>query len=180
MKEWISVHVYKNIRKSIINKKKIISKICLWYLLKLVSCHFMMLISETLILWKAVPSQFCQFPGTTSGEEKKEVNWSEWFLLKVYIVVCYFFLIILSTVELTSFATRFARLELYSLLAFKKKKKKKKRLGLRLALNKCFEGYSKRIAYCVVDGYPRGTWKKIKTCLYSAIQYLHNNVYLCL
>ena len=37
---------------------------------------------------------------------KWEENWSEWFLLKVYIVVCYFFLIVFSTVELTSFATR--------------------------------------------------------------------------
>ena len=35
-----------------------------------------------------------------------EEFWSERFLLKVYIVVCYFYLIIFSTAELTSFATR--------------------------------------------------------------------------
>ena len=37
-----------------------------------------------------------------------EENWSERFLLKVYIV-CYFSLIIFSTVELTSFAARCGR-----------------------------------------------------------------------
>ena len=50
---------------------------------------------------------------STSGDNfwqltgrKREENWSEWFHMKVYIVVCYFSLIIFSTVELTSFATR--------------------------------------------------------------------------
>ena len=38
---------------------------------------------------------------------KREENWSEQFLLKEYIVVCYISLFISSTVELTSFATRF-------------------------------------------------------------------------
>ena len=60
------------------------------------------------------PNQFCQLPMTTSGK-KKEENWSERFLLKVYIVVCYFSLIIFSTAELISFAMRFARRELCSL-----------------------------------------------------------------
>ena len=46
------------------------------------------------------PSQFCQLPVTTSGK-KQEENWSERFLVKVYIIVCYFSLIIFSTVELT-------------------------------------------------------------------------------
>ena len=40
------------------------------------------------------------------GRKKMEENWSERLLLKVYIIVCYFSLIIFSTVELTSFATR--------------------------------------------------------------------------
>ena len=45
-------------------------------------------------------------------EEKTEENWSEWLLQKVYIIVCYFSLIIFSTVELTSFVMRFACREL--------------------------------------------------------------------
>ena len=49
-------------------------------------------------------------------EEKTEENWSERLLLKVYIIVCYFSLIIFSTIELTSFATRVVRRELCSLL----------------------------------------------------------------
>ena len=46
-------------------------------------------------------NQFCQLPVTTSGK-KKEENWSERFLLKVDIVVCYLSLIIFSIVELNS------------------------------------------------------------------------------
>ena len=49
-------------------------------------------------------------------EEKTEENWSERLQLKVYIIVCYFSLIIFSTVELTSFTTRFARRERSELL----------------------------------------------------------------
>ena len=49
-------------------------------------------------------------------EEKKEENWSERFLLEVYIGLWYFSLIIFSTIELTSYATCFARCELCSLL----------------------------------------------------------------
>ena len=40
--------------------------------------------------------------GDNFREENEKKNWSERFLLKVYIVVCYFSLIIFSTVELTS------------------------------------------------------------------------------
>ena len=47
-------------------------------------------------------------------KEKTEENWSERLLLKVYIVVCYFSLIIFSTVEVTSFATRFASCARYN------------------------------------------------------------------
>ena len=71
----------------------------------------------TLISNKSVPvlstsgDNFWQLPG-----RKREENWSERFLLKENIVVCYFSLIIFSTVELTSFATRFARREQCSLL----------------------------------------------------------------
>ena len=75
---------------------KIISKICLWHLLTLISCHFVMLISETQFLWIAVPSQFCQLPVTISGKKKGRKLVSE----SIYIVVCYFFLIIFSTIEL--------------------------------------------------------------------------------
>ena len=42
----------------------------------------------------------CQLPVSTSGKKKTEENWSERLLLKVYIVVCYFSLIIFSTIEL--------------------------------------------------------------------------------
>ena len=45
----------------------------------------------------------------TSGDNFWEENWSELFLLKVYIIVCYFSLIIFSTVELTLFVTGFPR-----------------------------------------------------------------------
>ena len=45
-------------------------------------------------------NQFCQLPVTTSGK-KKEENWLERFLLKVYFIVSYFSLIIFSNVELT-------------------------------------------------------------------------------
>ena len=72
-----------------------------------------------LSLWTLISetssSQFCQLPVTTSGK-KKEENWSEQFLLKVYIVVCYFSLIIFSTVELTSLAAFFMYRELCSLI----------------------------------------------------------------
>ena len=69
----------------------------------------MTLISETQILWISTS-------GDNFWEKKWKKNWSERFVLKVYIVVCYFSLIIFSTVELTSFATRFARHKLCSLL----------------------------------------------------------------
>ena len=72
--------------------------------------QFVTLISET-------HNQVLQLPVTTSGKKKTEENWSERLLLTVYIVVCYFSLIIFSTVELISFATRFARRELSSLLS---------------------------------------------------------------
>ena len=72
-------------------------------LLTQVYCHFVTLISETQIL-------SCQLPGRK--------YWSERFLLKVYIVVYYFSLIIFSTLELTSFMKRFARREQCSLLNF--------------------------------------------------------------
>ena len=48
--------------------------------------------------------KFASVPSTSGGNFREE-NWSERFLLKVYIV-CYFSLIIFYTVELTSFATR--------------------------------------------------------------------------
>ena len=67
------------------------------------SRHFVTLIS-------IARPKFCAPVLPTSGanfwEEKKEDIWSEQFLLEVYIVVCYFSLIIFPTVELTSFATR--------------------------------------------------------------------------
>ena len=46
-------------------------------------------------------------------EEKKEENWLERFLLKIYIFVCYFSLVIFSIVELTSFAARRELCSLY-------------------------------------------------------------------
>ena len=63
-------------------------------------------------------AQSCQLTVTTSGKKKGRKYWSEQFLLKVYIVVylyIIFSLIIFSTVQLTSFAMRFARRELCSL-----------------------------------------------------------------
>ena len=45
---------------------------------------------------------------TTSAKKKTEENLSERLLQKVYIVVCYFSLIIFSTVGFTLFATHFA------------------------------------------------------------------------
>ena len=68
----------------------------------------------TLISIKSTP--VLSASGDNFREENAKKNWSERFLLKVYIVVCCFSLIIFSTVELTSFATRFARRELCSLL----------------------------------------------------------------
>ena len=47
--------------------------------------------------------------------KKKEENWAERFVLKIYIVVCYFSLIKFSTIELTSFARPVACCELCSL-----------------------------------------------------------------
>ena len=55
---------------------------------------------------------------STSGEEKTEENMNRVITavsIYLYIVVCYFSLIIFSTVELTSFAMRFERRELCSL-----------------------------------------------------------------
>ena len=49
---------------------------------------------------------FLPSSGDNFREEKRRKYWSERFLLKVYIIVYYFSLIIFSTVELTSFATR--------------------------------------------------------------------------
>ena len=91
----------KNICKSII---KIISSICSWHLLTLVFCHFV-----TLISINAAPIL------STSGKKtgRKLVRA---FLLKLYIIVCYFTLIIFSTVELTLFTTRFVRHKLCLLL----------------------------------------------------------------
>ena len=48
-----------------------------------------------------------------SSANFREENWSERFLLKVYIILCYFSLIIFSTVELTSFATGFVNCARY-------------------------------------------------------------------
>ena len=49
-------------------------------------CHFVTLISETQILWIAVPSQFCQLPVTTSGK-KKGRNQSDfcWKYISLYV-----------------------------------------------------------------------------------------------
>ena len=64
-----------------------------------VSGQFVTVISET-------HNEVRQLPVTTSGKKKKGRKLSEQLLLKVYIVLCYFSLIIFSTVELTSFARR--------------------------------------------------------------------------
>ena len=77
------------------------------------------------------PSQFCQLPVTTSGK-KKEENWSEQFLLKVYIMYIVVFLLkvyiyhvysymllfleYIVYIELTSFAMQFACRKLCLLL----------------------------------------------------------------
>ena len=74
-------------------------------------CMFMTVI-DTRFLSLCIKSA----PVLSTCGKKKEENWSEWFLLKVYIVVCYFSLIIFSTVELTLFAMSFAHRELCSLL----------------------------------------------------------------
>ena len=79
----------------------------------IIVCYFSLIIFSTVELTslcasravltisiKSAPS--CQLPG-----RKQEGNWSERFLLKVCIV-CYFSLIIFSTIELTLFVMRFA------------------------------------------------------------------------
>ena len=55
-----------------INNNKKISKICSWHLMTLVYCHFMTLISETQILWKAVYSRPPQSVLPTSGDNFRE------------------------------------------------------------------------------------------------------------
>ena len=70
---------------------------------------FVTLIDTRLVTsWRLLVThnQVLQLPVTTSGKKKTEENWTERLLLNVYIVVRYFSLIIFSTVELTSFATR--------------------------------------------------------------------------
>ena len=105
IKEWLSIYK-KNICKSIINNKNNQQ----YMLVTLIDTRFLSLSDA---YWYQVCSSHVNFRWQLTGR-KWEENWSERFLLKVYIV-CYFSLIILPTVELTSFAMHEARCELCSL-----------------------------------------------------------------